>query len=106
MVSPADPTDSPTGSPVESPADDDSGKGQGKKGSDNIESDSDPTPPVGEGECAAEPSNVAVGLTSIPTIDGVKEDSAWSSATKIPMFKASKSSKEVLGTGMFLFRSR
>lgn len=49
--------------------------------------------------CPAAPLDVSVRSGAFPEIDGDGTESAWSSATKIPMFKASKSTKEILGYG-------
>ena len=51
--------------------------------------------------CPTSPVNVAVALESgaAPVIDGNKSDQSWSSAIQIPMFKASRSDKEILGYG-------
>jgi hypothetical protein len=51
--------------------------------------------------CPTSPVNVAVALgkEAVPVIDGDKSDQSWSSAIQIPMFKASRSDKAVLGYG-------
>ena len=53
--------------------------------------------------CPAEAPDVAVALGTVPVIDGKGDDTAWSSATQVPMFKASKSTKEILGYAYIMY---